>query len=216
MITETQKKLPKFDVHYPICEPNKISAPCYGSVTGPFFLRSMVKREEAEKYLKIIYDVEPFLIEFVGFNNGDEKEPVYYFELENYRKSYLIILGNLLKGINEHRYFQMPIALKEEEGLFFDRSFKYFKEMLTKISPQFPIGTAVRYGVAHQWWKYRMDPVNYRWVTREDEFNLGSVRTIEGVLEREKKVIYSPNGLIWDYCLDRLKDPVLERRMTRK
>lgn len=211
MITEkTDRKVPNFNSHCTVALGNGAMVACFASVGSPFYMRSFVPREEAEKYLKIIHDEEPFLIEFCGFQGGNEKEPIYRFEFKNYDRTYRILLGNLLKGTGEHRYFQMPIALKEEEGSFFDRSHKYFKEMLPKIGKVdgFTAEAALRYGEGHQWWKYRTK-WNYKGgielVPQDGPMYRGTTHTITELFEREKHFKKSYTGYqIWDYCLGRL------------
>lgn len=211
MITEkTDRKVPVFNAPYTVATGSGMCVACFASIGSPFYMRSFVPREEAEKYLKIIHDEEPFLIEFCGFQGGNEKEPIYRFEFKNYDRTYRILLGNLLKGTGEHRYFQMPIALKEEEGSFFDRSHKYFKEMLSKIGkvPGFTYDAALRYGEGHQWWKYRTK-WNYKgeieFVPQDGPMYRGTTHTITELFERENhfKRNYQ-NYQIWDYCLGRI------------
>lgn len=210
MITEkTDRKVPNFTHCYTVATGSGMCVACFASIQAPFYMRSLVPREEAEKYLKILHDEEPFLVEFCGFNDGNEKEPIYRFEFKNYDRTYRILLGNLLKGTGEHRYFQMPIALKEEEGSFFDRSYKYFAEMLPKIGkvPGFSSDTALRYGEGHQWWRYRT-----QWGEKGDiklvpqgVRSRGTTHTITELFEREKHFKRNYQDYqIWDYCLGRI------------
>lgn len=211
MITEkTDRRVPNFKAQYTVATGEGVCVACFASIERPFYMRSFVPREEAEKYLKILHDEEPFLIEFCGFQGGNEKEPIYRFEFKNYDRTYRILLGNLLKGTGEHRYFQMPIALKEEEGSFFDRSYKYFQEMLSKIGkvPGFTSDVALRYGEGHQWWKYMNkwdDNGNIKLVPFEGKKCRGTTHTITELFEREKHFKRNYHSYqIWDYCLGRV------------
>jgi hypothetical protein len=63
-----------------------------------------------------------------------------------------VIVGNLIKGICEHKDFCIPI-LKNKDKNFFDVSYEAFLKLL-KL-PERDFVEASPYGSCHHWWNYR-------------------------------------------------------------
>jgi hypothetical protein len=172
-----------------------IRAVCFADVRKDFHIQSFVTPKEAEKYLSYVRDETEKSFDFersdkmdpsMGWNvvlnkSGEHKpkHPAYYVKFKKDSKVDRVIVGNLIKGICEHKDFCIPI-LKNKDKNFFDVSYEAFLKLLEL--PERDFAKASPYGTCHHWWHYmgRYPEAGYQIVMGKR----GSTKTINEAYHR--------------------------------
>jgi hypothetical protein len=163
--------------------------PCFALSFGDtrFALKSVMSKEDADKYLKMIADEEPFK----WWWEGDYVQ----FKLSSGKKEYMILLGNLCKGISEFSFFCQDILTDKSNDTFFGKSVKAFEKYLPHINE-------LCYATGHGWHQYtpkgKYPDITY--YIPEDQKKAWMGLTIKQLFENYRKAKRFDFMGVWKTC----------------
>lgn len=163
---------------------------CHASVEGDYEAQSFFSREETEAFLKKLQSQEHFEFEIpkdfkpaakVKFSINENNKSYVKIKLKSYDYSYVVMMGTLIKGLNEHRFWAYDAMMSDEP---------YFRAAMKNIQAIVKSGEASTGKLGgHQYIQLRY---NYSDNPKEAGYHIPAmkfhVRTIKGLFRRHERI----------------------------
>lgn len=186
---------------------------CFASIEDKFKIKSLLSLKDTNEYLEFLSGEEKFDYKV---SQETPKGPIWVeCDFKTYHRPYRVLLGNLLKGMNEHK----AIIDINSNKAFFDASYESMLALIDRANENmrlrkerkacdttWSLNKDIKYGESHQWWRFNFDYPNEVYTIRPD--SRGKTKTVKDLFavyyEKYKgndKIMYD----IWDRHLRRGK-----------
>jgi hypothetical protein len=118
--------------------------PCFAQSYGDtrFAIKPAIPKKDVDAYLALVAAEEPFK----WWWDGEYVQ----FEFKEAGRAYVILLGNLCKGISEFSFWCKDIAKDKSNGTFFEKSVRAFEKYIPQI-------IEIGYNTNHGWHYYKTE-----------------------------------------------------------